>query len=339
MMPHASERYSRQTRYQPFGVDGQSALEKTHIMVMGAGALGSHLAEQLVRMGVGTLTIVDMDIVELSNLHRQALYNEQDAIEMKPKVYALCEKLKEINSNATLHPIYKEITTTNIETMIQDAHPDILLDGMDHFAIRFLFNEVCHKLNIPWIYGAAVGGKGTVYAIDYQGPCLRCLMQETPETAESCAINGVIPPVIMQVVSVQIAELMRYLAGHGFSGKMITVEPFNLKQQSIDVSQLKNQHCIVCSDQHTQYEYLGIHQPKVIEGSCGDTYVMRLNPNHFKHADLLPCTIIKENPFVKLLDISGHEATFFKDGRLNVHHLEDEQAAHTLYQSILKALK
>ncbi|MEJ7490829.1 ThiF family adenylyltransferase, partial [Staphylococcus pettenkoferi] len=79
-------------------------------------------------------------------------------------VYALADKLKVINSNVEVDPIYEEITSTNIETMIQDINPDILLDGMDHFAIRFLFNEVCHKLNLPWIYGAAVGGKGSVYA-------------------------------------------------------------------------------------------------------------------------------------------------------------------------------
>ncbi|MHD0396709.1 ThiF family adenylyltransferase [Staphylococcus simulans] len=335
--PDFNERYSRQTRFAPFGAQGQYNLEQTHVLVMGAGALGSHLAEQLVRMGVGKLTIVDMDIVELTNLHRQALYDETDVTEMRPKVYALADKLKAINSNIDIHPIYKEITPTNIEAMIQDIQPDILLDGMDHFAIRFLFNEVCHKLGLPWIYGAAVGGKGSVYAIDYTGPCLRCFMEETPETAESCAINGVIPPVIMQVVSYQIAELMRYVSRKGFSGKLITVSPFEIKQQAINVSRLKNPNCNVCAKDH--YAYLGKRQSNVIEGSCGDTYVFRFKAKHFDHADLFPGQILKSNPYVKLLKMNGYEATLFKDGRMNVHHIENEATAETLYRTLLKAVK
>ncbi|WP_240430858.1 ThiF family adenylyltransferase [Staphylococcus sp. EZ-P03] len=336
-MPDIDERYSRQSRFAPFGAQGQKALEQTHVMVMGAGALGSHLAEYLVRMGVGTLTIVDMDIVEMSNLHRQTLFDETDVKEMRPKVFALENKLKAINSNVKIHPIYQEITTTNIERMISEAQPDILMDGMDHFAIRFLFNEICHKLNLPWIYGAAVGGKGSVYAIDYTGPCLRCLMEEAPETAESCAINGVIPPVIMQVVSYQIAELMRFVSGKGFSGKLITVSPFDLKQQSMDVSRMKNPDCPVCSN--GQYDYLGRHQPKNIEGSCGDTYVFRFKPEHFDHAELFPGKINKANPYVKQLEVNGYHATLFKDGRMNVHHLEDDNTAETLYQNLLKTMK
>ena len=334
---HSDERFSRQTRYTPFGNEGQKALENAHIMVIGAGALGSHLAEQLVRMGVGKLTIVDMDIVEISNLHRQALYDENDAMEMHPKVYALAEKLTQINSSVEIHPLYQEITPTNIEDMIKEASPDILLDGMDYFAIRFLFNEVCHKLNLPWVYGAAVGGKGSIYAIDFTGPCLRCLMQETPETAESCAINGVIPPVIMQVVSYQIAEVMRYLSGKGFSGKLITVEPFNIKQQSINVSHLRNANCPVCGN--GEYERLGIAQPKWVEGSCGDTYVFRFKPQYFENAALFPGNILKSNAFVKLMNIEGHSATLFKDGRMNIHGIESDTYAENLYQQLSKSMK
>ncbi|AYU54476.1 thiamine/molybdopterin biosynthesis protein [Staphylococcus debuckii] len=334
----SADRFSRQTRYAPFGVKGQKALESAHLLVMGAGALGSHLAEQLVRMGVGKLTIVDMDIVEISNLHRQALYDEADALEMRPKVYALADKLRQINSEVEIQPLYQEITPTNIERMLTDVAPDMLLDGMDHFAIRFLFNEVCHKLGLPWVYGAAVGGKGTVYAIDYTGPCLRCLMSEAPETAESCAINGVIPPVILQVVSYQIAEVMRYMAGTGFSGKLLTVEPFNMKQQSMDVSRMKNPDCPVCSGQ-AAYEMLGVAEPKRVEGSCGDTYVFRFKPQHFDNADLFPGHILKANPYVKLLDIGGRSATLFKDGRMNVHGIEDAETAEALYQHLLKAMK
>ena len=126
-------------------------------MIIGAGALGSHCAEILVRMGVGRLTIIDMDIVEESNLHRQATYNEIDAASMLPKVEALKAHLDLINSNVKIIGLYKELTPSNIEEILRLQQPDIILDGMDHFEVRYLINETCHKLSIPWIYGAAIG--------------------------------------------------------------------------------------------------------------------------------------------------------------------------------------
>lgn len=100
--------------------------------------------------------------------------------------------MSQINSEVTLTAYDVEVTSSNIEDIVSEINPDIIIDGMDNFKVRFLINEVCHKYEIPWVYGAAVGSKGTVYGIDYQGPCLKCLMQTIPETGESCAINGVL---------------------------------------------------------------------------------------------------------------------------------------------------
>ena len=216
-------RYERQTRFQPFGETGQAQLEQTKIMVLGAGALGSHIIDQLARMGAHQLAVVDMDIVELSNLHRQTLYDEQDAQHMTSKVEALKQKVFNINQHVHLKAYHQELLSTNIEDIIKDFQPDIILDGMDHFKIRYLINEVCHKLNIPWIYGAAVGSKGTIYGIDFTGPCLKCLLQQVPQTAESCAINGVLPPIISIVASYEVAEAIRYISGYGFSQQLITL--------------------------------------------------------------------------------------------------------------------
>lgn len=200
-------RYERQTRFQPFGETGQAQLEQTKIMVLGAGALGSHIIDQLARMGAHHLAIVDMDIVELSNLHRQTLYDEQDAQLMTSKVEALKQKIHTINQQVHLKTYHQELLSTNIEDIIKDFQPDIILDGMDHFKIRYLINEVCHKLNIPWIYGAAVGSKGTVYGIDFTGPCL---------------------------------------SGYGFSQQLITLDAFNIQHQSLNIRQLKDDQCPVC---------------------------------------------------------------------------------------------
>ena len=132
----------------------------------------------------------------------------------------------------------------------------MIIDGMDNFKVRFLINEVCHKYQIPWVYGAAVGSKGTIYGIDHQGPCLKCLMQTMPETGESCAINGVLPPIISIVASYEVAEAIRYLAGKGFSKQLITVDAFDINYKAMNIDILKNKDCPVCENQ--EYDLLNL---------------------------------------------------------------------------------
>ena len=214
-------RYERQTRFAPFGEEGQQKLSSSQILIFGAGALGSHIVDQLARMGAHHIAIVDMDIVEISNLHRQTLFDEEDAHTLISKVEAIKHKVNQININVNLTTYDLEVTSSNIENLIKNVEPDIIIDGMDNFKIRYLINEVCHKYQIPWVYGAAVGSKGSVYGIDHQGPCLKCLLQTIPDTGESCAINGVIPPVISMIASYEVAEAVRYLSGKGFSKQLM----------------------------------------------------------------------------------------------------------------------
>ncbi|MDT3960361.1 ThiF family adenylyltransferase [Staphylococcus kloosii] len=330
-------RYNRQSRYQRFGEQGQQHLQTMHVMILGAGALGSNIAEMLTRMGVHEISIIDMDIVELSNIHRQALYDEADAQQMLPKVKALKSKLNKINTSVKINVLYEELTATNIEKILSDYNPDIVMDGMDHFEIRYLINEACYKLQIPWIYGAAVGSKGTVYAIDYKGPCFKCLLQAVPNTGESCAINGVLPPVINQVVSMQVSELMRYAAGEGFSKKLITIDTFDLKQQAINIDRLKNDQCHVCKQ--GKYELLNKPQYSQIEAMCGNAYLFRFKKQAFDYATFFPGRIIKENAFAKLMQYKDVNCTLFRDGRMNVHGIKDDSTARQLYEAFNKQLK
>lgn len=330
-------RYDRQIRYSKFGESGQDNLSHSKIMVMGAGALGSHLADTLVRMGIGELIIIDMDIVELSNLHRQTLYDEDDAAQMLPKVEALARKLNQINSDVHIHTYYQEITSANIETLIETHQPDLVLDGMDHFKIRYLINEVCHKYQIPWVYGAAVGGKGTVYAIDYDGPCLKCILDKIPESGESCAINGVLPPVIQQVSSLQVTEAIRYLTGAGFSKQLITIDIFNMKHRSMNIDRLKNAQCEVCQQGH--YEQLNHQQQQRIEEVCGGVYVLRLPSYIFDYIHELGGDMKKDTTFAKLMMFKDYQLTVFKDGRINVYGLEDDDEAEELNRTLQKVIR
>ncbi|PTF44988.1 thiamine/molybdopterin biosynthesis protein [Staphylococcus cohnii] len=331
------ERYSRQIRYKNFGEQGQRKLAQTHVMIVGAGALGSHCAEILTRMGVGELTIIDMDIVELSNLHRQATYTENDAQTMMPKVEALKKHLLDINSNIKINTLYKEITCTNIEHILRKSNPDIVMDGMDHFKIRYLINEVCHKFSIPWIYGAAIGSQGTVYGIDYKGPCLKCVLDKMPESAESCSINGVLPTVIYQVASMEVSELLRWITASGFSQKLITLDTVSIQYHTVNINQLKNDDCSICV--HQRYDLLNQPQHTNVESQCGNTFLLRFDENIFEYAHYLPAKIKKANSFAKLLSYNEINITLFKDGRMNVYGLEDEGQAQALYTHFAKSIK
>ncbi|MDM7882188.1 ThiF family adenylyltransferase [Staphylococcus borealis] len=331
------QRYNRQMRFSPFGAHGQHALSDATLLILGAGALGSHVAELLARMGAHHIAIVDMDIVETSNLHRQALYTEADAFNMVPKVHAVQQHIADINHHVDVQTYYQEITSSNIEDIITDVKPDIIIDGMDHFKIRYLINEVCHKHQIPWVYGAAVGNKGTVYGIDFRGPCLKCLLKHMPSSGESCAINGVLPPIISQVASYEVSEVLRYLSGEGFSKKLITIDTWQIDYKAMNVDILQDPACDVCANRH--YSLLETKQQHHIESLCGRTYLFRYQPNVFQHAHHLPRTLVKATSFAKLIKDDHYEITLFKDGRMNVYGVEDDEEATQLYQHYLKAMK
>lgn len=328
------ERYDRQMKFNDFGENSQKKLMSATLMVMGAGALGTHVSEMLVRMGAGKLIIIDMDIVEMTNLHRQALYTEKDAEDMTLKVNAAKEKLCQINRNVEIVPINTEINSSNISAILRKYQPDIVIDSMDHFEIRFLINEACHKLDIPWVYGAAVGSKGSVYGIDFKGPCLKCLMETLPSTGESCAINGVLPPLISLIASMEVSEVIRYLSGKGFSKQLITVDTFKIGFQTKNIDELKNEDCVVCKNRI--YEQLNKNMLPTVQSNCGSVYTLRFDESVFNHE--LPGKTIRASAFVKLLTYKKYKLTLFKDGRMNVHGISRKEEANALYHEMIEKL-
>src|SRR2546422_8587792 len=146
-----SERYSRQVLFSGIGKEGQSRLLNSRALIIGCGALGSAQAEALARAGVGTLRIVDRDFVEFSNLQRQTMFTERDATERLPKAIACAGHVREINSDVVVEPEIVDANHSNIERLIQDC--DLVLDGTDNFATRYLINDACIKHNVNWIYG------------------------------------------------------------------------------------------------------------------------------------------------------------------------------------------
>ena len=209
-----SERYSRQILFSGIGKDGQNRLRESRAAIIGCGALGTAQAEALARAGVGQLRIIDRDFVEASNLQRQTMFTERDAAERLPKAIAAANHIKEINSEINLEPEILDVNHTNIERLIKDC--DVVLDGTDNFATRYLINDACVKNSINWIYGAAVGSYGVTMTIRPRvTACLRCIFEEAPPAASAptCDTAGVIMPIISIVAAVQVSEALKLLTG------------------------------------------------------------------------------------------------------------------------------
>lgn len=209
------ERYSRQILFDGIGAEGQKKLQCSRVLIVGCGALGSAQAESLARAGVGTLRIADRDFVEASNLQRQTMFTESDAIDRVPKAVAAARRIGQINSDVTVEPEIIDVNHSNIETLIRNC--TIVLDGTDNFATRYLINDACVKHNLTWIYGAAVGSYGVTMTIQpHQTPCLRCVFEEAPPAASAptCDTAGVVMPIISVVAAVQVTEALKLLTGH-----------------------------------------------------------------------------------------------------------------------------
>src|SRR5712691_10154907 len=209
-----NDRYSRQVLFDGIGKAGQRRLLNSRALIIGSGALGAAQAESLARAGVGNLRIADRDFVEFSNLQRQTMFTESDAADRLPKAIACANHIREINSEIKVEPEIVDVNHSNIERLIQGC--DVVLDGTDNFATRYLINDACVKHDIKWIYGAAVGSYGVTMTIrPNDTPCLRCVFPEPPPAASAptCDTAGVIMPIINIVAAVQVSEALKLLTG------------------------------------------------------------------------------------------------------------------------------
>jgi len=209
-----NERYSRQILFNGIGKEGQQRLLQARALIVGCGALGSAQAESLARAGVGKLRIADRDFVEASNLQRQTMFTEHDASERIPKAIAAANHIREINREIEVESEIVDVNYSNIERLIKKC--DVVLDGTDNFATRYLINDACVKHEVNWIYGAAVRSYGVTMTIQpHQSPCLRCVFEEAPPAASAptCDTAGVIMPIISVVAAVQTTEALKLLTG------------------------------------------------------------------------------------------------------------------------------
>src|SRR5438094_9147293 len=270
-MDSALERYSRQMRFGGIGEAGQRKLLDSHVTLCGCGALGTVLANVLVRAGVGHLRLVDRDFIETHNLQRQVLFDEHDVAENLPKAEAAARKLGAINSAVHVEPVVTDIDRTNIAELVHDA--DLILDGTDNFEIRYLINDAAVKLNKPWVYGGCIGSHGqTMTILPGQTPCLRCVFQAAPAPGQTgaCQTAAVLSPTANIVASYQATEAFKILTGRReqINRDLIYVDVWENVQRRIKIAPLLGKvDCPCC--QRRRFEWLEGEQGSHTTSLCG----------------------------------------------------------------------
>lgn len=215
-------RYARQIVFNEFGAEGQKRLQNSRVLIVGAGGLGSWQAELLARAGVGFMRIADNDNIDLTNIQRQALYNESDAAQNLPKVEQLKIHIGEINHEVIVEPVRQRVDRYNIQHLAHDM--DLIMDGMDNFPSRFLINDYAVKVGKPWIFGGVIGAEGQMAVFHAGGrPCLRCIMDAPPASCaeNNCRSAGVFGPVVSAIASLQAMEALKILSGSAAAGRQL----------------------------------------------------------------------------------------------------------------------
>ena len=332
-----NERYSRQILFDGIGEEGQRHLRESRALIVGCGALGSAQAESLARAGVGRLRIVDRDFVETSNLQRQAMFTESDAAERLPKAIACAQHIAEINSEIIVEAEVADVNHSNIERLIENC--DLVLDGTDNFATRYLINDACVKNGVNWIYGAAVGSYGATMTIRPQAtPCLRCVFEEAPAAASAptCDTAGVIMPIISVVAAVQASEALKLLTGGvaALHKSLMQFDVWRNEWRRIALAE-PSKDCPACA--LGQFETLQADNREFAAVLCGRNAV-QISPSPPVRIDLAMLRErlrssfdVKANDYLIRFCAGDYELTIFQDARSIIRGTADVATARSLY--------
>ncbi|HBH53445.1 MAG TPA: thiamine biosynthesis protein ThiF [Planctomycetaceae bacterium] len=322
------------------GLEGQRRLRQARILVCGCGALGGAVADGLTRAGVGFLRLVDRDFVELSNLQRQVLFDEDDVARGLPKAIAAANRLGRVNSEVQLDPIVADIDPGNMLGFARDV--DLIIDGMDNFETRFLINDAALELGKPWIYAGCLGSHGQVLPIiPGQTACLRCLLGDLPGPAETetCDTAGVLGPAIAVISALEVTLALKMISqGPGaVAEQMAVVDVWDPSLRLMRTAGLRAQaDCPACV--HGRRDWLRGDRSSRSTVLCGRNAVQITPPE--KRALVLAdfaqrlSTVgtVSQNPFLLRVDLpEERRITLFPDGRAIVQGTSDPAVARSLY--------
>ena len=321
------------------GEDGQRRLSSARALICGCGALGSVIANTLARSGVGHLRIVDRDFLELNNLQRQVLFDEQDVAAGLPKAIAAANKLRKINSQVTIEPVVADVDYTNVMELTDEV--DIILDGTDNFETRMLLNDVAHKRRIPWIYGGCLAAEGqTMTIVPGETACFRCLMHDTPPpgTTPTCDTAGILAPIVGVIASLEAGEALKILSGNGaaINRQLTIVDVWDNRIRQVSLDALRSGGgCPACHQ--AEFPWLAGDRAGHSAILCGRNAV-QLSPSDRASislqalADKLAAVgSVTQNRYLVRVAVDGYELTIFADGRAIISGTDDIATARTVY--------
>ncbi len=330
-----TERYSRQILFKAISEKGQSLISHKHVLIIGCGALGSVTSENLVRAGIGKLTIIDRDYVEISNLQRQYLYSEKDVADQMPKSVAAKKRLAAINSEVKIEALFLEATPISLIPLIHNV--DVVIDATDNFDSSLMINDLFQKYRIPWVFGSCVGSTGMSFTVlPKESPCLRCLLHTIAISGGTCDLAGIISPAVQMVAAHQTVEALKLLVGDqkALRTKLVTFDIWNNHYQMINVERAKKSDCPTCGI-CPQYPSLQYNDPAKFDLLCGrDTVLVRAQrPAELEELAkrLKEIGRVKANDFLLSVEYQTYRVVFFKDGRTLVHGTDSIEKAKSIY--------
>ncbi|MBK4208123.1 thiamine biosynthesis protein MoeB [Bacillus licheniformis] len=333
------ERYSRQIRYQNIGQAGQDRIRQSHVLIVGAGALGTSAAEGLVRAGIGTLSIIDRDYVEWSNLQRQQLYTEKDAEERLPKAAAAKERLSEINSGVELRTYVADGTVETLRPLIEEA--DAVIDATDNFETRMIINDLAQETGTPWVYGACVSSQGMYMTIIPQKtPCLACLFEDVPIGGATCDTSGIISPAVQMVSAYQQAEILKILTGQqeALQTAFVTFDLWANTHYRMQIG--RNEKCPSCGETPV-YPFLSNMSQKKADVLCGRETVqirsemLKRLPKEELMKKLSVIGKVDANDYLLHVQYEAFRIVIFNDGRALVHGTNDIKEANSILARVI----
>lgn len=330
------ERYVRQIAFPGMGEAGQRALRNVSVTLIGCGALGTALANLVVRAGVGSLLIADRDFVELNNLQRQTLFDETHLARHLPKAIAAAERLRAINSEVAIAPHVVDVNPGNIERLIQGA--SLVLDGSDNFEVRYLINDACVKLGIPWVYAGVIASSGmTATIVPGETACLRCLFPAMPPpgSVPTCETAGILASVVQVIAAIAAVEGLKLLSGRGALNRgLIAVDVWEHSYEQFE-SAGRRPDCPACG--LGRFDYLEAAIASRTTALCGRNAVQISVPGvgpldlAAMAQRLAAVGQVTVNEYLLRLDVEGYEITLFPDARAIIKGTGQESVARTLY--------
>ncbi|MBK8096594.1 MAG: ThiF family adenylyltransferase [Planctomycetes bacterium] len=330
-------RYSRQVRVAGIGEAGQAALGSSRVLIVGIGALGTHAADALARAGVGRLWLCDRDVVDRSNLQRQVLFTEADADAATPKAVAAAQRLAAVNREIEIVPHVADCSAAFLDALPE--RPQLVLDGTDNFATRYLLNDWCARAGIPWLYAGAVGTEGAAMVVMPAGPCLRCLWPEPPQAGDvgTCETAGILAPAIAAVTAFQVAESLKLLCGRDaeVTRGVFTCDVWRGSYQVVATASAPAPECPVCN--RTAFPALVAGAPSAVT-LCGRDAV-QVDPPRRTPIDLdrLAASLahavqdLVRTPHLLRFAADGVRFSVFPGGRALLFGVQDPLRARALY--------